>query len=609
MKRAIEYVMCDANSKILKFDEWISASSTRNWIIKDPLLDWLHYHSNLLGDEYKMELQNVMSNGNDLFIPFIMNQGVEFEKYVIGDLFKKFKEEIIDIGCNKSNCMSDKKFDDTLKAMNDGIPIIYSGVVKDDNTKTYGIPDLIIRDDYLSKLVNDPPTEAIEFHISSLKCGHYYSIVDIKFSTLYLRADGIHLLNSNSLPAYKSQLYIYTRALGIMQQCSSQIAYILGKRWKYSSKNNDYSNPSCYNKLGVIDYNGVDNMYIDMTDNAIQWIRDVRQDGAKWDPLGSHPLIRSELYPNMSNDRDYPWHNIKKIMAKEIDEITSVWNCGVENRKIAHGRGVYKWTDKRCNSDILGIKGKMKIPIIDSILSINRDENYEMINPPKISNNLYEWKNKTKIEFYLDFETVNIALEGTIINPHLDTYFLIAMIGLGYVDEQGKWIYKNFTVDNLTLKDEEVICNEMNTYIKNVLTGADYKGEFSVFHWGNYEKICWANAIKQHPNISNEWFDFKFVDMLDVFRKEPIIVKGCLSFGLKEITNSMCKNSLIDVKWDQGCIDGLDAMIKLYDASKIALIRDISMKMIPVVNDIIKYNEIDCKSVYEIVKYLRNSHI
>ena len=65
---------------------------------------------------------------------------------------------------------------------------------------------------------------------------YHYIVIDIKFSTLPLRANGKHLLNSGSYPAYKAQCLIYTDAIGLIQGYTSRYAFILGRRWKYTQK-------------------------------------------------------------------------------------------------------------------------------------------------------------------------------------------------------------------------------------------------------------------------------------------------------------------------------------------------------------------------------------
>lgn len=98
----------------------------------------------------------------------------------------------------------------------------------------------------------------------------------------------------------------------------------------------------------------------------------------------------------------------------------------------------------------------------------------------------------------------------------------------------------------------------------------------------------------------------KWIDMCDVFEKIPIVIKGSFRFKLKHIGNAFCKNGLIDTRWDDGRMsDGFRAMleaIKLYRSNK-PMTRDDEMY-----REIIDYNEIDCRVVWEIVHYLRANH-
>ena len=58
---------------------------------------------------------------------------------------------------------------------------------------------------------------------------------------------------------------------------------------------------------------------------------------------------------------------------------------------------------------------------------------------------------------------------------------------------------------------------------------------------------------------------------------------------------------------DNPCSNGLTAMVlawKVYNKTKI---KDIHKH--PVIQDIIKYNIIDCKVLWEIINYLRNNHL
>ena len=55
-----------------------------------------------------------------------------------------------------------------------------------------------------------------------------------------MNSDGKTLRNSDSVPAYKSQILIYNLALGELQGYTPQQGWHLGK-WTYTSKGNTFS--------------------------------------------------------------------------------------------------------------------------------------------------------------------------------------------------------------------------------------------------------------------------------------------------------------------------------------------------------------------------------
>ena len=61
--------------------EWVSASKTRNWCRKDPLLDWL----NLFGIEKGYEQDPAPDPRTD-FQEFVFRKGREFETAVVAHL-------------------------------------------------------------------------------------------------------------------------------------------------------------------------------------------------------------------------------------------------------------------------------------------------------------------------------------------------------------------------------------------------------------------------------------------------------------------------------------------------------------------------------------------
>ena len=179
---------------------------------------------------------------------------------------------------------SSESFESTIKLMKQGIPIIHAAPLKNRYNNTGGTADLIVRSDYLHKLVNECPLTEEEQHIESPKLGFpfHYVVIDIKFTTIPLKSDGRHILNSGMFPAYKAQTLIYNNALSYIQGYKPRYSFILGRRWKYNNKFGNFNSFECLDKLGVIDYEGVDKDYILKTKSAISWINDVNKNAHKY---------------------------------------------------------------------------------------------------------------------------------------------------------------------------------------------------------------------------------------------------------------------------------------------------------------------------------------
>ena len=266
---------------------FISGTDVKNYMMNDTLVDWLK--------------QNKKQVEDGDFLKFISERGNEFEKEIV-DYFKESKLDIVSI----SDKITDESCRDTIYHMKLGTPIIHSAPFKNCKKNLKGIIDFLVRSDYLHNIVNENPIpEDVTTHRGAKLSGDYhYVVVDAKFSTLNLRADGIHLLNSGSYPYYKAQLYIYTNGIADIQGYKSRYAFILGRRWSFKSKGDSFSGSKCFDKLGTIDYEGVDKEYIEKTSNAITWLKDIRKNGKKWTV---NPPSREELYPNMSHTIPYFW--------------------------------------------------------------------------------------------------------------------------------------------------------------------------------------------------------------------------------------------------------------------------------------------------------------
>ena len=435
--------------------------------------------------------------------------------------------------------------------------------------------------------------------MDNLNGNYHYRVIDIKWSTIQLCSNGKFLRNYDLIPVYKGQLAIYNAAIGAIQGYIPSTAYILGRGWKYEKKNEHFFGCDCFDLLGHINFETYDNQIIDITKKAIDWVYYINNN---WKNISY--TTSNELFPNMNNKYDGNFHTEKLKIADEIGELTSLWMVGTENRNYAIKNGVTTYHDKKCNAKILKFKGKNG-NIIDKIIKINNSKR-KIITPTIINNNDGYWKNYNDLDLYVDFETINYTIynKKIILSRKKNIGTIIFLIGIGHMDHKNKWIYKNFKITNVSMGQEKKIINDFFNYVN--LLKKKYKKQTKIIHWGHVEKTLLESSIKNHHN--DNWKkiidSIFFVDMCKVFIDEPICVNGSKKFGLKDIASAMSKHKLININWNKCKIgDGFSAMIQAINYYH----NKINNKKI--INDIIKYNKIDCKIVYEIVTYLRNKHI
>lgn len=618
----VDQSMMLVDQSSIDWSTWVSATKTRNYMMKDTILDWLdQYCSYKSNSSPRAKNAPIYANPDDKpndFTSFIMAQGVHFEKRVIDELYKnpKFTNNIVTIA-NTYQSQVIEKFQDTVNAMQQGIPIIYQGVLHDYEEKIYGMPDLLVRSDWVNKLVLNKVMTVEEENIHSGHNPWHYVVIDIKFSTVNFKADGQTILNSGSAPAYKAQVYLYNKILGKIQGYVSKKGFIIGRKYSCDSANHSFSSNNCFNFLGTIKFFTDDIQFSNKAEEAVSWIKRMREEGSAWTLT---PPSVPELYPNMVNMQDNPWHKVKEQLANELSDITCLWNCGPKNRRVAHENGIFKWTDPNCTAKSVGISGPKTGPILEAILNINKPGNdirntEKVISPDIITNNKYSWKQEDNLELFVDFESVNDIVSDLEEVPFTLNRSMIFMVGVGWIDKQtGKWTYKDFTVNRLTQGEEERILNEFYSFVEYLMKHYSQPGKPcsypNMYHWGHAEPSQIKGAKDRRYKSHSNWNVNCYKDLLKLFKEVPIVVKGSLSFGLKGIAKAMYKNGLIKTTWNETstCSDGMGAMVAAWKCNKEAERRGISMKHLPTMRDIVLYNEIDCKVLWEILTYLRSNH-
>ena len=318
-----------------------------------------------------------------------------------------------------------------------------------------------------------------------------------------------------------------------------------------------------------------------------------------------------ELRPNMGSTSDQPWHHAKGEINQELRDLTSLWQVGVDKRNAANAAGIFRWDDEAYSSVNVGVKGAKTGPTLQQIINVNRDEFMPAITPKLLKNSNQLWREECSVEFYVDFETVSDLDDDFSNIPTSGGQPLIFMIGCGHV-VNGEWKWSCFTTDCLTEASEADIIDQWLSHIQKIQSQIGQSQEDPlVFHWSNAEQSTFEDAFNsaknRHPK--KNWFTPNWYDFLkNVIRAEPVIIRGAFGFGLKSIAGSMKKLELIETGWDAGPTDGLGAMVGAWFGAKEASTVDISMKAVPLIQEIATYNEVDCKVMFEIIDYLRKNY-
>jgi hypothetical protein len=315
----------------------------------------------------------------------------------------------------------------------------------------------------------------------------------------------------------------------------------------------------------------------------------------------------------MGNDQDGPWHVAKKQLAEALGELTLLWQVGARRRNQAHEAGVTDWRDSACTPAIVGVTGAKQVPKLAAIIEANRSTTGPIVSPPHIEAARSQWHDEPPLEFYVDFETVSDLADTFTQLPQRGGQTLIYMIGCGHI-EDGEWQFASFTVDALSEPEEDRIIDQWFTHMAEVrsrLAPNPTDIEPRVFHWSQAEVTTLETAYNSAHNrqTTNNWPHLHWFDFLtEVVRAEPVVARGAMGFGLKDLARAMHTHDLIQTSWQDGLADGLGAMVGAWWSQNSAIELGEPLSQDALMLEIAQYNEVDCKVMMEIVRYLRQNH-
>ncbi|MBN2358053.1 MAG: hypothetical protein JXR83_01280 [Deltaproteobacteria bacterium] len=588
--------------------KWISASKLRNFLLDDPIVDWLERFGESCG--YVPDPLDVRAD----FGTFIMRKGREFEERllplvearlgpvqrVVGDGPRGYRPEYVAA---------------TLDAMKQGKPLIYQGMVADPASHTCGLPDLLVRSDHLNNLVPGS-IDAAQARISTPMlpgCAFHYVVVDIKFSRLHFNKNW-QMKNTGSALAFKAQVLVYNRALAAMQGLRPDHAYLLGRASEQSYTENKEPvvnrNDGCLARLAAISTD--DPELWQQVDAAVAWLRRLDEQGAQWvaEPA---PSVH-ELRPNMKA-ADSRWRQAKKKIAATTGELTCLWQVGVAKRNQALADGVLRGDQPDLSAAQLGVTGASTGDRLDALLDIERASAAVVVTPPRITWNEDAWRNSRLVEFFVDFETVSDLDDDFSKLPTTGGRPMIFQIGCLHV-EDGEIVFEQWTADRLTADEERRVVGAWLDHMQTVKRRLDPDGPpVRVVHWSPAEDSFLSTAYnafyQRNPAITRTPIDL--FDFLGEVVKpkgamsDTIAVRGARGFGLKRVAKAMHQHGLIAAEWGDSVTDGLGAMAAAWSCDAEARKKGTKLPDFELMREVAAYNKIDCVAMYEVVNWLRKN--
>ena len=581
--------------------DWVSATATRNFLLSNPLVDWLE----LYGEQHRFVKDSDLPGFDERleFVLLIVRKGVEFEAAIAQQLSSL--AHMTTIAHNRDDTRDLGAAEQTFHALCEGKPILHQAALRDAATRTYGTADFLVRSDVFTDLFPGH-LSSDEVAAPALDLGDdpwHYIVIDAKFTTLHLLVDG-QVGNIGRTRAYKSQLYVYNRALGRLQGYTPPTAFLLGRGWEQTIKGVTSRGSNAMERLGPVAMTDDIRTQVEM---GCDWMRRVRTDGVGWSPL-PRPTV-PELWPN-TGDSGFPWHDATSRIARELNELTQLWYVGPDKRDIAHMDSITSWRDHRATAQALGVTGSTTEPTLQAILDVNQTDEGSPVRPAHVCAAQDEWRPVPGLEFYVDFETVNNVNDDFSKFPEQNGQNLIFMIGCGHISK-GQWVFRCFTVDRLNEESEAKIIDEWLAHMSAVKLSLSREETPCIIHWSyaepvNYEE-AYDSARQRHPDKgwpAVNWFDL----WARVVRKEPVVVRGALNFGLKSFARAMHSHGLIRTSWGDTNVDGLGAMTGAWWCDDEAARRGCTLSGVDLMREIVRYNEVDCKVMMEIVDYLRKNH-
>lgn len=559
---------CDLiNKKSLKkrkiqYDNPITKKHMKNYLMNNRFDTWMNFYGKKYYNQYYE---------NNIFSKEILLKSIEKKKKFIEDIkSKSYDNDLKIIVIPSYYRKNDFLLELTKKYMDLGYDVIINPHFHHYKMDLYSNPTMIVRNNKLNIL----------FNIDNIKGGGY-SLINKVVKNIKFINNGESLSNDSMHKYIKVNNNFDNYVLNENQSMVNNKSFVVGEKWNYqhngikisSDDNNDFS------KLGIVKLDSYRNFKKELIKYS-KWIDNIKKDDDKY------IIMNQILYtPYISSSEQSDWTKFKKYLLKKQNDVSLIYNIGKVSKQKINSMGIYSWKDPKfieiINSNVLQISENDK-NIINNIIKLSNSSN--LIYPFIKNKSIEEDLKRNELEIFCDFETLN---------NFLGNENLIYLIGMTIKTPCNKLYHEYFLAENNSNKCEKIILDNFIDRINEI--EEEYDMDAIIYSWSKAED----NFINNFNKKNNLKYEIQFTDLLEILKKNNILIKNNIyGFGLKNYVESMYDHNMIDTNYKDGDCDTGDKSI----INAIRYYNDGDEKSL---NDLIKYNEIDCCVMYKILNFIR----
>ena len=534
----------------------------KHYIKNDKCEVWLKYYGNKYYKDYRID---------NKFSKEILNKSIEYKRSFIKKIKNICEQKNLTYIVIPYHYQYNKYLIEFTKIqMRNNIDVIINPYFFEENMGLYSNPTLIIKNYSIKKFFPN-------IEIDNTDC---YILVNKVIKNIKYIDTGNNLSNNSINRSYILKNNFDHYVLNKNQKNINNKSYLIGNKWHYtedktqieSEEENDFS------KLGIINFSHRKTrkfLY-----KYKYWLQEIISNDDKY------IIFNNKTYtPNYSSNEQSEWLDFKKSILEKKKDLVLIYGIGEKTRKLFNNDNIFSWKDPKFLKNIKKDKynlGINKCNIIQNILELNKTQ--ELIYPLELPKETKFILGKNDLEIYCDFETIN---------SFLGKDNLTYLIGMSYKYKNENIKYEYFFAKKDDNQSEKEIFDNFIDKINEL--EKKYDCDSNVYCWSKAEH----NFLRNFNNKNNYNYFIDFIDLLEILKKNCILIKNNIyGFGLKNYVKSMYEHNMIKLNYKLECNSG--------DKSIISALKYYNNNDIDEYWNLIKYNEIDCTIMYEILTYIRN---